>query len=115
MVVGDLVAVAHGRGAGRRVDREDPAEAEGDADPLGQLVEVVAQDAGSAVGLADGERPVDEVAARRAELDREPLAGQLAQRQRRLERRHAAAGDQDPLAVLPLTVPLNDAVLIDRA
>ncbi len=65
-VVGDPLAVADRRDGGYRIDRDDAADVEADAASPRQRFDVVAKDAGGAVGLADGEGAEDELAAGRA-------------------------------------------------
>ena len=74
------LGAAPARDVGER-DRAGPAEAE---------------------RLGDRGRPVEELGARREQLEPGLAAGELVQRQQRLERRDAAAGDDHARARAPL-------------
>jgi hypothetical protein len=79
------------------VDPGDDGLPKGDACRLGQPRERVGPDLAGGEGLGDEQRPVREVAFGRHELDVHELPRDRPKRQRGLERRHAAADDQDTI------------------
>jgi hypothetical protein len=94
LVVADALPVPHGGSVAVGLDRLKPVCPVGRPVALGDLREVEAQRLADAERLGHRQRQIDEVAARSMDLDRDPIAQQLAQGQQRLEGRHASSRDQ---------------------
>ena len=87
VVVEAPLLVKGGRVATLAINRFEARPGVRESTALGDLLQVVAQDVGGAVGLADREGSVDEVSPRSADLDLDPIAGQVPQGKRGLQDR----------------------------